>query len=1244
MKKLFVPLILLILTILLVTRNGEDSSLDQKTEPHSPQPSSKSSAAKSVPASVQNSPASKTRRLASKTFRPQRVPFDSGTLQSFATRENTIEISLAEEKSLSATVTDRKYSPDGELLFIEGTVTEPAPGRFLFEQQPEGSLAGPLWGFIYYPSLETGWGFESGPRGSFLVQKQADALACRKYDPVNKAFEEAAHYPEFDELDITIPAYQNGVIPLESLPGAVAVLYIDFDGEEGPHTGWGDFYAAPHNLNNAERYEIWRRVAEDFVPFRINVTTDLAVFQAAPSDSRQRNIHTTTKTASPNSGGVAYIGSFNTTENSPCWSFNSSIKSAAETISHEFGHTLRLRHDGTFSREYYPGHGDGMTSWGAIMGAAFDPELTQWSKGEYSSADNKENDLSIITGNNRVSYRADDNGATHASATPLTFLSNGDVEHAGIIETTNDIDSFRFTTAGGEIDLTVAPESVGANLDIEASIYDSANSLLTSSNPIGEVSASLTPILQPGTYTIRVTNTGEGEVLGTGYSSYGSLGNYTITGTITDPDLPAFLSIAENEPANTVVGTIATKFDHGSNRLSVSITSGNDGNLFSVDNNGLLTANSSFNFEAFPTNQGQTLTIELFIRIIDNANSALNETVRTIVTIQNLNEPPALESNTYSLLERTSAGRTFATLPSNDPDLGDAITWSILAGNEDNAFQIDADGNLSATTVLTIDEEERRVLTVSATDSQGLNTTADITIVIIPVDDKYELGGVTHTFYRNLSGDGLSVLTSSSNFPNNPTDWEVRDEIDSRNEGDNFGRTVRAFLIPPVTADYTFWLAGDSSCALLTSPDEDPTKATSRAFFNGSTDYQEWDKYLGQKTSKLSLVAGKPYYFELRQKESTGQDHLSLAWQIKSGTTVLTPLEVVPNIYFAPHELNFAPTITSSSHSIRRDAFNDFPIGDLPIEDRNLNDIVTVSSRNPAFYVDEHYKLRLKNRSFLTTAAQTVKIRFDLTDDGSPPLSKIGLVTLTVVGAGVGAADDLNEDPVLNGEGQLIPTGKPTALDILPFTATDTSSDEFVWALLDSNSPFTIDPVTGRLSLTNPDALVPGSNLVTIAVQDSGTQGLYPLHSTSRVFDLFIDDFDSDYLADDWELENFSDLTSRDGSTNEDGDPFPDFMEFALGLDPNEHSTGPIITPSGYQITLPETGTNRFTYITQGSADLNFWEDLATRIGEGDWNLIDSMSVSTETLEDGSEKSTFSHDSPKSFYRLKVLVTEPTEE
>ena len=71
------------------------------------------------------------------------------------------------------------------------------------------------------------------------------------------------------------------------------------------------FDAAPSGASNAQVFDVWKMVCEDYQGFNLNVTTDRKVFDAAQAGRRQHIIITPTTTAAPGAGGVAYVGSFN---------------------------------------------------------------------------------------------------------------------------------------------------------------------------------------------------------------------------------------------------------------------------------------------------------------------------------------------------------------------------------------------------------------------------------------------------------------------------------------------------------------------------------------------------------------------------------------------------------------------------------------------------------------------------------------------------------------------------------------------------------------------------------------------------------------------------------------------------------------------------------------------------------------------------------------------------------------------
>jgi hypothetical protein len=360
---------------------------------------------------------------------------------------------------------------------------------------------------------------------------------------------------------------------LHSNSSAKQVIFLDFDG----HTT-GDVYGSdwdniaspawdysgngPSFTDTEKRLmqRIWARVAEDFAPFNVDVTTQdpgveaLRKTGATDMDYGIRIVITPDDTPAPGAGGVAYIGSFKFNTDTPAYVFNFYEKDIAEVVSHEVGHSLGLGHDGTATAEYYSGHGSGATSWGPIMGASYSPNVSQWSKGQYAGADNTEDDLSKITTLNGFSYRTDDFGNTQATATSLLAKGAnrvGAVE--GMIERNSDSDWFSFWSGTGTTSLRVDPVALGANLAVRVDLYNSSGVLLTTVNPPNVLNAVLSySISTPGEYFLKVTGTGKGDPRTNGFSNYGSLGNYRITGTV-----PAFSVTAPQLVSMTVNGNIA---------------------------------------------------------------------------------------------------------------------------------------------------------------------------------------------------------------------------------------------------------------------------------------------------------------------------------------------------------------------------------------------------------------------------------------------------------------------------------------------------------------------------------------------------------------------------------------------------------------------------------------------------------------------------------------------------------------
>ncbi len=424
--------------------------------------------------------------------------------------------------------------------------------------------------------------------------------------------EDHSHAPANSEAIVEIPGASGSITPepaqitgdppianaavsvssppaYHSRPGASRRIYLDFNGGIVAGTAWNSSEGVASwdvkvwsqdtdrtTFNDAEQAwmkKVWQRISEDYAPFDVDVTTDVAYDPDIYTGNKDRvgwlmicEQTDNNNVALPHSGsgGVAYVGVFGNSSYSPnyqpAWVSSTngggSESIISEAASHEMGHNMGLSHDTTNANPngYYGGHGSGNISWGPIMGTGYNRNVSQWSKGEYYDANLLQDDLSTISG--RVAYRTDDHGNTVGTATALTVTSgttitsttpendpsNSSADNKGVIQTSTDIDVFSFQTGAGNVVLNVNPwkqpsGTFGGNLDVSLELRDAIGTVIASNNPDTATTASISATLSAGTYYLFVTNSGAGTPLvspPSGYTSYGSVGQYFVSGTIVD--------------------------------------------------------------------------------------------------------------------------------------------------------------------------------------------------------------------------------------------------------------------------------------------------------------------------------------------------------------------------------------------------------------------------------------------------------------------------------------------------------------------------------------------------------------------------------------------------------------------------------------------------------------------------------------------------------------------------------------
>jgi hypothetical protein len=440
--------------------------------------------------------------------------------------KNALLLKVSEEKKFEAIINFQKADASSEILM--GLIKN-IDGSSFYMKVVDNLVEG----HIILRNTKEAYKYYSDKAGNAFVSKvDINSLICIDYKNI---VQNKKPQTEIKTTDMKIAPQ---LLELQSLPGAAGCVLLDFDGYYMPAGNlWNNgnpINALPSGLSDTDILEHWGVVAEDFRPFNLNITTNEAIFNSYPRTKRMRVVITPTNTAAPGTGGVAFLGSFNWDSDVPCWVFNVYGKIGGETSSHEIGHTFDLQHDGRFNPQETYFYGD--STWAPIMGAAYGAQVGQWSKGEYNYANNLEDDVSIIASPKfGVGFRGDDFGDFFGASGNLSYSSNGTVDQKdGVITSEADIDFFSFNTSGGFVFLNVNAIPKNGNLDLIVRLYNASGieiATYTNANPLA-LNANLNANLSAGKYYISVDGIGYGNPSSGGYSAYGSLGSYTITGII----------------------------------------------------------------------------------------------------------------------------------------------------------------------------------------------------------------------------------------------------------------------------------------------------------------------------------------------------------------------------------------------------------------------------------------------------------------------------------------------------------------------------------------------------------------------------------------------------------------------------------------------------------------------------------------------------------------------------------------
>ncbi|MDQ3914910.1 MAG: cadherin domain-containing protein [Actinomycetota bacterium] len=225
----------------------------------------------------------------------------------------------------------------------------------------------------------------------------------------------------------------------------------------------------------------------------------------------------------------------------------------------------------------------------------------------------------------------------------------------------------------------------------------------------------------------------------------------------------ATLSLPENSPNGTSVGTATFSDQDAGQTHAFAITGGNTGGAFQINaSNGEITV-ADANDVDFETNHPFSLTVQ----VTDDGSPVQSDTATVTVNLTNVNEVPTdIALSSLNVPENSSIGTTVGSLSATDPDAGDTHTFSLVSGTGDtdnSRFTVDGSALKTAET-FDFETQGPFSIRVRATDAGSLQREEEFSIAVTNVNEAPVVNGATVGLAEN-SPNGTSVTTATLTEP-----------------------------------------------------------------------------------------------------------------------------------------------------------------------------------------------------------------------------------------------------------------------------------------------------------------------------------------------------------------------------------------------------------------------------------------------------------------------------------------------
>ncbi|MDY0103306.1 MAG: cadherin domain-containing protein [Lentimicrobium sp.] len=591
--------------------------------------------------------------------------------------------------------------------------------------------------------------------------------------------------------------------------------------------------------------------------------------------------------------------------------------------------------------------------------------------------------------------------------------------------------------------------------------------------------------------------------------------------------------------AGIIVGTLQGTDPDAGQTLSYSIVSGNTSSAFNLNaSSGILSvANASaINYQINPV-------FNLIIRTTDNGNPSLNCTANATVIVSDLNNPPQIVAQSFTVAENSDSGTQVGFVVATDNDPGQTLTFSITGGNSNNAFSLNAStGRLSVANPAVLDFETtpEYLLTVKVQDNGpgSLSTSALVTVIISDVNESpsmsnhdftienyteagiivgtiqgtdpdagqtlnYEIvsGNTSSAFNLNASSGILSVANASAvNYQINPVFNLIVRATDNGNPSLNCTAevtvTVSDLNNPPQIEPQSFTIAENSDSGtqvgVVVATDTDPGQTLTFSIFGGNE-----NNAFAINTSSGVLTVANSLALNF---ETTPQFNLTIKVQDDGPGNFSSSALMTINI----NDMNEVPEIATQAFQLNENSPSGTFVGQIEATDPDLEQTLSYEiasgNINTAFSINQTSGIIYVENSAVIDFETTpqFELTISVTDNGTPELSALSTIIVSL--------NDVNESPVINDQNFEIANNTSNGTIVGTLTAQDPDQGQtLTYSITSGNTldAFSIEPATGIILVSNSDAINGLVNPVfelIVTVTDNGT----PILSSNANINIYV--------------------------------------------------------------------------------------------------------------------------------------------